>query len=286
VSGRRVARRPEMVVGKSRSRLIRRGLPIHAYIGANGGGKTLAAVYDTLPTLAAGLPVLSTVRLLDPSTGQPHPLWQPLDSYKALLDFKRGDVILDEVTGVASARNAMSMPPIIQNHLQQMRRDDIAVRWTAPSWSRADTIIRECTQGVTLCMGFIKESVQHEDGSERLWKSRKVFYWRTYDARTFDEWSATRKDKIRPEARQVYRRDRTDAVRAYDTFDAVLSLGEITEFGTCLDCGGNRAKPRCSCAKAHGGSGRELRVIPETDDTPAVAVELPTAEPLVSVLSG
>ena len=49
----------------SRARDARRGLPIHAYVGPNGGGKSLAMVNDTIPSLDAGRPVLSTVRLID-----------------------------------------------------------------------------------------------------------------------------------------------------------------------------------------------------------------------------
>jgi len=47
------------------ARARRRMYPIHFYVGRNGAGKSLAAVYDTMPDLDAGLPCLSTVRLLD-----------------------------------------------------------------------------------------------------------------------------------------------------------------------------------------------------------------------------
>lgn len=46
-------------------RASRRGWPIHGYVGPNGGGKSAAMVWDTLPSLEAGRPVLGTVRLLD-----------------------------------------------------------------------------------------------------------------------------------------------------------------------------------------------------------------------------
>lgn len=258
-----------------RSRQRRRSFPIHAYIGANGGGKSLAAVVDTLPTLAAGRPVVSTVRFLDPDTGQDHPLWVPLNDFRTLLEVERCDVILDEVTGVASSRESAGMPAAVANQLVQLRRKDIALRWTAPSWKRADTIIRECSQGVTLCMGFAGKAVRDEDG-DRLWSSKRLFYWRTYDAAAFDEWTAYRKEKVRPSTRQLFWRPGSLAERAYDTFDAVLSLGAVSEHGLCMDCGGSRSKPKCSC-NPPAPRGRRARVVhlPETDDTPAVAVELP-----------
>lgn len=253
----------------------RRSYPIHAYIGANGGGKSLAAVYDSLPTLAAGRYVVSTVRILDPATGLPHPLWIPLDSYKMMLDAERCDLILDEVTGVASSRESMGMPPAIANRLVQLRRQDVALRWTAPAWARSDRIIRECSQAVTLCMGFMGEHVSDDDG-DRMWTAKRLFLWRTYDAATFDEWTTFRKEKIKPVARQLFRRKGSIAERSYDTFDAVLSLGAVTEGGTCMDCGGSRRRPQCSCPPAVEPEGRRrLVVLPETDDTPSVAVEVP-----------
>jgi hypothetical protein len=239
------------VTAPVKARRRRRSFPIHAYIGANGGGKSLAAVYDSLPTLAAGRPVLSTVRILDPKTGLPHPLWIKLDGYAPLLEAESCDVILDEVTGVASSRDSAGMPAVVANRLVQLRRRDIALRWTAPNWKRADTIIRECSQGVTLCMGFAPEVVKAEptehDGphdpiagpllyggeerptdmywcqieghhvheTDRQWSSKRLFYWRTYDAAAFDEWTAYRKEKVRPSARQIFWRPGSIAEAAY-----------------------------------------------------------------------
>lgn len=48
-----------------RKRRERRAWPIHGYTGSNGGGKSAAMVWDTIPSLEAGRPVLSTVRVLD-----------------------------------------------------------------------------------------------------------------------------------------------------------------------------------------------------------------------------
>jgi hypothetical protein len=291
-------------VAPVKSRRRRRSFPIHAYIGANGGGKSLAAIYDTLPTLAAGRPVVSTVRLLEypprpcdgwhgdqechlcgpsvatsdlgPGHMKAHPLWVPLDDFRTLLEVEFCDVILDEVTGVASSRESAGMPAAVANHLVQLRRRDIALRWTAPSWKRADVIIRECSQGVTLCMGFMPEAIKDADGGDRQWSSRRLFYWRTYDAATFDEWTTYRKEKIKPAARQLMWRPGSIAQGAYDTFDAVLTLGAVTDAGLCMDCGGNRRRTPCACVRPpKPPRGKRIAVVPETDETPAVAVEMP-----------
>jgi hypothetical protein len=323
----------DLRIAPSRARRRRRGFPIHAYVGANGGGKSLSAVYDTLPTLAAGRPVLSTVRLLDyparpcdgwhgdvecalcgtsvptgdlgPGHMKAHPLYRPLSDYRQLMDAEHCDVLMDEVTGVASSRDSSSMPAPVANLLVQLRRRDVALRWTAPSWKRADTIIRECSQAVTICYGFAPQSIKADDGSDRLWSSRRLFYWRTYDAATFDEWTAHKRERLRPVTRQLMWRPGSVAESAYDTFDAVLSLGQVTEGGSCLECGGARQRPGCTCldyldrrlaaADAAGrakdarkvadlpspvaigaGGGRRI-AIAESDDTPGVVVETAAA---------
>ena len=89
-----------------RARDRRRSYPIHMYVGRNGAGKSLAAVYDTLPDLEAGRPCLSTVRLLDYKNPRPcddptcedathdsenvhaaaHPLYVPFTQWGQLLE--------------------------------------------------------------------------------------------------------------------------------------------------------------------------------------------------------
>jgi hypothetical protein len=165
------------------------------------------------------------------------------------LDAEHCDVVLDEVTGVASSRESAGMPPQVANFLVQLRRRDVVLRWTAPSWARADKIIRECSQAVTLCLGFMPKTVADKD-DERLWRPRRLFYWRTYDAVQFDEFTTHKKESLRPLARQVFWRPGSLAERSYDTMDSVLSLGVANEAGLCMDCGGKRAHPRCSCVRS------------------------------------
>lgn len=270
----------------------RRSFPIHGYVGANGGGKTLCMVLDTLPTLAAGRTVLGTVRLLDPATGEPHPLWEPLDEPRKLAEAYRCDVLIDEVAGVASSRQSTSMPNVIETNLQQMRRGDVCIRWTAPSWKRADTIMRECSQAVTICRPtkFRQQEVEHDDGTARMWTSKSLFRFKTFDADEFEEWSLTQKEKLRPKVKQWFWRPDSVASKAYDTFAPVLRWGLASETGRCINCGGRKSIPKCECGTHTGplyGGAQELTVvtIAETDETPAVSFELPTADASQPVLS-
>src|SRR4051794_32917487 len=175
-----------------RGRSFRRNFAITAYVGSNGGGKTCGMVWDTLPSLEAGRPVLSTVRLLDykdprpcdgtRSDGSPcsvaspfddvdhaghraeHPLYVAFTDWRQLHEAEHCDVLMDEVTGVASSRESHAMPGEIGNRLNQLRRQDVVLRWTAPAWMRADTVIRSCTQTVVSCKGLLAKTYTAEPG--------------------------------------------------------------------------------------------------------------------------
>lgn len=86
---------PDNPVLRTRGILRRRSAPIMGYVGLNGQGKTLCMVRDTLLSLALGRRVLSTVAILDPHTGNPHPLYEPFRSWQQLHEFRGGDVLLD-----------------------------------------------------------------------------------------------------------------------------------------------------------------------------------------------
>lgn len=275
----------------SKSRLRRRGFPIHAYVGPNGHGKSLALVHDTILSLDAGRPVLSTVRFLDFRNPRPcpggdacddprshfivrrtatlvdgvvrfgsvptgevhracHPFYVRLSTFGQLLDWRDGDVCLDEVTGVASSRDYSSLPGPILDLLVQLRRRNIALRWSAPNWARADKVIREVTQAVTVCAGsFNKKRPQPPDEAPRLWFDRRWFVFRTFDAAAYEEWEESQSDNIRPEITQRLWRPGLLLNAAYDTLDPVTNIGYAV-LGTCINCGGKRHQHKCGCDDA------------------------------------
>lgn len=274
-----------------KKRATRRGWPIHGYVGPNGGGKSAAMVWDTLPSLEAGRPVLSTVRLLDYENpracegwrmqdgvqvecetcltqwetlsafdgevedapefrehGHAHPLWTPLRDWKQLMEASKCDVLLDEVTGVASSRTSQSLPAPVANKLVQLRRVDCVVRWSAPAWARADLIIRECSQAVTYCQGFLtKESGE----ADRMWRQRRLFKWKTYDAQLFEDFTSGKRETLGSELVDWHWGPRSPVFGAYDTYDAVSTVGTVTDAGRCYECGGKKSIPACKCDHSH-----------------------------------
>lgn len=252
----------------------RRSYAIRGYVGANGHGKTLAAVLDLLPSLEAGRPVLSTARLLDyrnprpctdegclwpghPEHGQAHPGWVPFVDWSQLLTFTDGEVFMDEIAGVASSRETGALPFQVARELQKLRKRNVALSYTAPAWSRADKIVRECTQLLTLCQG--RMAVTRDGDHESLWRERRLFVFRSYDAQEFEAFTGAKaqqtdvdgKRKIRALTVSRFWRPGSPVERAYDTYDAVLSLGWANDSGLCMTCGGKRMVPRCNCAESH-----------------------------------
>ena len=255
-----------MILRKGKGRGIRRGFPIAGYVGPNGSGKTAAMVWDTLPSLEAGRSVLSTVRLLDYLDPRPcddptceatdhethmaaHPLWVPFTDWLQFMAWEGGDVLMDEVTGVASSRESHSMPGPVSNLLNQLRRRDVCLRWSAPSWGRADIIIRQCTQSVTSCPGFLPVDVPVSEGeAERVWRHRRLFMWKTFDAYAFEDFTAGTRERLKAWNTEPHWGPGSPVFSAYDTFDSVLSIGAVTDTGRCMTCGGRRSAPACSCS--------------------------------------
>jgi hypothetical protein len=262
----------------TRQTLKRRSSSIHAYIGPNGSGKSLAMINDTIPTLdgivwkcdneshqhtAQGITtghrrVLSTVALFDTKTGQPHPLYDRLTDWTQVLNAEHADILFDEVTGIAGSRESMGMPVVVQNILQQLRRRDVQLRWSAPNWARADSIIRGCTIAVTVCKGYMPDhKMVKRSETPPAWTPRRLFKWRTFSAIDFDEWTAAKgaADKktastvhaLRAETVQWFWGPESRAFAAYDTYDAVTRVGEVLDGGRCAHCGGRRAVPQCKC---------------------------------------
>lgn len=247
----------------SRAVRIRRSQAIHAFCGPNGSGKTLLAVQACLPSLEAGRPVLSTCRLLDYENPRPcedvacdcdksdpgrhrqvHPLYIPWTRWPQLLEVERCDVLADEITGVASSRSSGSLPAVIANALVQLRKRDVVFRWTSPAWARADLILRECTQAVTICRGFLP--VDAEDAG-RLWRPRRLVRASTYDASVLDSFTEGTRSRLKAMCGSWTWVPSAVERNAYDTLESVLNIGSVSHSGRCENCDGRRSAPACSC---------------------------------------
>lgn len=178
-----------------------------------------------------------------------HPLYVRFTSYQQLLEAKSMDVLMDEVTGIASSRDSMSgMPTQVANMLVQLRRRNVVLRWSAPAWGRADKIIREVSQAVTLTSARAAKKAPARPGEPpRLWRERRLFIAKTFAGDQFDEFDAHRSVDVKPMIRSVLWGPSSQMFRVFDTYDAVTALGWSQEAGLCGQCGGHRARRKCGC---------------------------------------
>jgi hypothetical protein len=216
-----------------------------------------------------------------------HPFYVPWRSYPQLIEWRDGDVYADEITGFASSREIKNMPPQVANYLVQLRRRNVVLRWTTPSWGRADTIIREVTQAVTLCVGQLPKRRPPRPGeAPRLWRDNRLFMVRTYDPHEFDEVEARRLENVRPGIWAMYLRPKGLAEIAYDTLDGVTALGWANAAGMCITCGGQRGTPKCDCAD-HKRGRRGSPAASEAQQGPASPTPAPMVSPVaVDLLPG
>lgn len=245
---------------------LRRSFPIVAFVGPNGGGKTLCLVVTSQPTrkgvrwhcenpdhqhVKEGITegyrrMLSTVPILD-GNGAEHPLYDKFDDFNQLVSVEHSDVYMDEVTSVASSRESARMDARVLNKLVQLRKADVVLFWTAPNWARADKVMREVTQAVVECRGYFASKPDLDADVHTVWAPRRVFRFRTYDAIEFEEWSASKRDSVRPLNSHWFKGVGSEAFSAYDTLGAVTMVASITPENTCTVCEGTISRHRCQC---------------------------------------
>ena len=228
---------------RTRGILRRRSAPIMGYVGLNGQGKTFSMIRDTLLSLALGRRVLSTVTILDPATGAPHPLFERFVSWEQLHDFRDGDVLMDEITGIMDSRD-QGMPKHVRRLLPQMRRANVMVRWTGIDFDNTDRRLRQLSQAVVRCRGHVPnrklERIGGVQDAVSMWAPNRLFVLTTFDAQTLtdsgDSRALTEEPKRERRAKVLNREfvwgPRELAFQCYNTLDAVSAVANV-----CAVCG-------------------------------------------------
>lgn len=238
-----------------RAARARMAFPIMGFVGPNGGGKTACAVSMALLAMQDGRKVLSTVPLLDPATGEPHPNYVPWTHWDQLLDWWDGDVLADEVLSIASSRASASLDPRAQTLLVQLRKRNCRFWWTAPDAARCDVIIREVTQAITECRGFYADNSarQVRRGVIQSWSPKRLFSWMTYDTIEFTDWTTGKREKAEPLIKEWFHGPGSRVFAAYDTLEAVNVIATSVDGQVCDNCNGivsDKPKP-CRCRNPH-----------------------------------
>lgn len=233
----------------------RRRQAIRAYVGENGGGKSYCATYDLLPSLDRGRPVLSNTPLFDHRTGEPHRSWVPLTDWRQIIAASDCDIFLDEVSGIAEARAFASLPAQLLQVLVQLRKRNLTLSWTSPDFNRADVVLRQVTRVVTVCEGYMPKRLPDSE-----WSSNRFFRFRTYDSLQWSSVSEGKVQRVTPMwSACLWRPRHPEVERSYDTYGQVGVLGHVDLGGTCIECGGKRQVPKCSCTAGHSDVAKQER---------------------------
>lgn len=253
-------------------RARRASVPLRAYIGPNGSGKSATAVFDLLDSLRGAIwecsepghghtmrgitrgyrLIYSTVLITEPGTdGRPHPLYRRLDSWEPFLKAEHADFFLDEITGIANARNYGALPIQVATTMDQQRKTQNTVSWTAPSYARADSTLRDITQLVTDCRSYWK---RREPGVLSAWAPRRLIRCRSFaatDRSEFDKGDTSqhkqKQFRLKASIVQWWFGPGSEVYQSYSSTGAVSRIGAVSDGGVCAYCGGTRTRSRCTC---------------------------------------
>ena len=101
---------------------------------------------------------------------------------------------------------------------------------------------------MTQCKGHFPVAVPPVEGEpERSWRHRRLFTWKTFDAGDFEDFTLGARERLKAWNTELFWGPGSVVFDAYDTFDAVISIGQSDASGRCMTCGGRRSAPPCSC---------------------------------------
>lgn len=199
----------------------------------------------------------------------------PLRGWRHITELRNCVLLLDEISAVLPSRSFAAMPPELLRVINQLRKVDVQLGWSAPAWERCDLALREVVFAVTLCRGMLPDRWRRVDAGRSMfparerdedgrpvswgrgWPPNRLFRFFTYDAFEFDEFTADQNKQarsgIRPRRSTWYWRSRHDAHRCYDTLAGVDLLDHLDFTGVCVHCDGSKKRHPCRCKGAGDG---------------------------------
>lgn len=215
-----------------------RGIPVVAFTGINGAGKTLLAVTSAIADMRAGRPVYSTVpiRYVTPEGEVLESI--PLVSLLQLAALQDCTVLLDDIAVMFSSTTATSsLPAEIEVFFHTARHRRVTVRWTAPDWMRAQTLVRGATQACVNVVPLLRDTLAGD-----FWPTPRLVALGVADT-TIGKKDATPSVVSR---RAVRVPTRLAGWGAYDSEAPTPLLGVRSSRGVCLACYGTIPAPRHS----------------------------------------
>lgn len=219
------------------------GVPICAFTGINGAGKTLLAVTSAICDMLTGREVWSTVPIKYTAKDGTVYESRPLTTLREMLEIKDSTILLDDISVIFSSRTTQSLPAEVVTLTHTLRHARNTLRWTAPEWVRADTNIRGVTQGLVNVVPVRLPFARWVDSASDPWPRPSLVLAGLLDTSTGKADSTPtrvlRRKFVLPKSAAGY--------GAYDTHADTPLLGRhATEVGVCPDCGGSRVRPKHS----------------------------------------
>lgn len=161
-------------------------------------------------------------------------------------------LLLDEVTAVLPARDAVNVPPELQRMLNQFRKPDIApVSFTAPAWARLDLMAREVVTTVVESQPVFPLLFSKRTGSGgSTWMEHRIFKRFWFNAMEYEEATVRGTEAMLvPQRRKwlVSQTKRHLVNRLYDTLEGVDLMDHIA----CGVCGGKYRRQTCNTPDQH-----------------------------------
>ncbi len=152
--------------------------PITAYVGVNGSGKSLSALAFALSDMSRnGRPLITNIAGITVD----HVHIDGVEELAAIMDrLGTCNVVLDEAGAMFASRDA-GRNKAFEKVVQQLRKYDARLLWTAPAFARADKILREVTFKAILCRSL---HTRHVKG--KVWESTRLIAQRGFDVSRLD----------------------------------------------------------------------------------------------------
>lgn len=158
--------------------------PITAYLGVNGSGKSISACAFALTDLERrGRPLITNLAGLTAE----HHLIEGVEELPDLMarlgreyvSTRTGNplgmnIVLDEAGAMFSSRDS-GRDRAFGKTVQQLRKYRARLLWTAPTFARADKILREVTFTAVLCQSLRKKHVPDDPWPSTRWILQKAF---------------------------------------------------------------------------------------------------------------
>lgn len=182
--------------------------PITAYVGVNGSGKSLGAIAVAITDQRRrNRPIITNMQGLKVE----HYLVEDVEELPDLMGSVGScTVVLDEAGAMFASRDS-GRNKAFQKAVQQLRKYDCRLLWTAPAFARADKILREVTFTTVLCQSLRKKHVRGV-----VWPSTRLILQKSFDVSRLDNSAMTINKNARAKKFGLIRTSKWE--NAFDSF--------------------------------------------------------------------